>query len=588
MIIDVTNRVLSSRVVDQNVISAVAYVITSVLAHMDMVMFGPERRIVRTANTYALTMEDIKRTILTESLRDIFSGARIAEATKPLDADTTPNLIGESIARMLRHASHTIPEIRLRLEQLDMVQALVQTYYREPQKLTNTMRASTTLASLANYANFLADAVVRKKPAQLSTSNSDMREACSAILTVLQSAPSIDVIPLAKYADYFGVVPCAAADGIYRGLVVYTSLGQTSRLDVVNYYKKGPASELALLPTEYVPITTVASEINNSLLSVEAVQGLANLIADEIASARFAIDDLPALRTIGMTEEDLVYLAMAKSEIVAVTKSTLNSTSFRLVYAAKVAEYWRTRLNAATPSISYFDDPQSLLVYQAGAQSKLPTTMAVRSQSLDLSAAYDTTYHCSVEPFLAKDIARPYTLTVMLKNPNDEGQQTELRLKISPLDLLVGQEPDVNRGGAIYAMIKEPGVDRDIALIMAIASAYAASGPQIVADKAKSWIVETLTPLATHPAITRVATKALHHAVIAAKLDARKLAPQWKEAVLRAYFGTLLTLLYRFGKIDETVLEEINQNLPVNALSVKAALSLANMPMALDASVLDD
>jgi hypothetical protein len=120
---------------------------------------------------------------------------------------------------------------------------------------------------------------------------------------------------------------------------------------------------------------------------------------------------------------------------------------------------------------------------------------------------------------------------------------------------------------------------------MAIASAFCAAGPQVVSDKAKSWIVETLTPMATHPAVTRVATKALHQAVINEGLDARKLAPQWKEVVVRAYFGTLLALLHRFNKIDETILNEVISNLPVNALSVKAALALATMPMALDASV---
>jgi hypothetical protein len=590
MIIDTTAKVLANRTSDANVISAIAHVHTEVLSHMGMVIKGPERKIIRTASSYALRMNDIRRLVLIESLRDIFSGARIAEATKLLDSDATPNLIGESIAKMLRHASHSIPEIRLRLEQLNIVNSLVQLYYREPHKLSNTMRASTTLASLASYANFLADAVVNETPVLITHSNSDMREACSSILTIIQSAPSIESIPLVKYADYFGLVPCAAADGIYRGLVAYTSLGQVSKLDVVNCYSKGtksPASELALLPTEYVPVTTLAPEVNRNLLAVDATHGLANLVADEIAVARFMPDDLPALRTIGMTPEDVVYLAMSRAEIVAVTKSAESMTTFTLVYAAKISEYWRTKLNAATPTISYFSDPQSLLVYQAGAQSRLPTTFPVRSQTLELSAAFDTMYHGNVDPFLNKDITKPYVFTIALENPNNDSNRTELKLKISPLELLVGPEPNVNRGGAFYAMINEPGVDRDVALAMSIASAFCAAGPQIVSDKAKSWVVETLTPMATHPAITRVATKALHQAVINEQLDARKLAPQWKEVVVKAYFGTLLAILYRFNKIDEVILNEINANLPVNALSVKAALALATIPTALDASVTD-
>jgi hypothetical protein len=575
---------LQNRVTDANVISAISHVITQVLKHMDMVLKGPERKIVRMSPTYTLTMDDIKRVILTESLRDIFSEARISAYTKELDQDATPNLIGEVIANMLRHASHAIPEIRLRLEQLDTVQAIVQTYYREPTALSKTLQASTTLASLAGYANFLVAAVADEKTMMNDRDNSDSREACNAILSVLQSAPSIEVIPLAKFAEYFGLVPCSAADGIYRGLVAYLPLMQQSKLDVVNNFPREAGQELALLPPEYVPTTTLFSEINRSLLTIEAMQGLANMVADEIATARWSVQDVPVLRTIGMINTDVIYLAMARAEIVAVTRSEDKNARFSLIYAAKVSEYWRTRLGASTPSISYFGDPQSLLIYQAGAESKLPTSLPSRPQTLELSAAFDTNYRGAIADQLNSDVAKPLTFSITLINPNVASGETVLKLRISPLELLVGLNPNLERGGAKYSIIKEPGVDRDIVILMSLVTAFAQSGQQVISDKAKSWIIEILTPLATHPAVTRVAIRALNQAVIDAKLDARTMHPQYKEAIVRAYFGTLLALLERFGKIDEQVRADILTILPVNALSVKAALSLATMPVALDAS----
>jgi hypothetical protein len=576
---------LSGTTTDPNVVSAISHVITRVLKHMNLVIDGPERKIARMASGFALSMADIKRLILTESLRDIFSDARIAMFTKELDADTSPNLIGEQISTMLRHASHSIPEIRLRLEQLDTVQGLVQLYYRKPEELSNTLRATSNLATLANFANFLANAVSTQDPIYTLADNSTSREACSAILTILQSAPEIEVIPLKKYADYFGLVPCSAADGIYRGLVAYLPLSQASKLDVVNNYDTGPGQELALIPREYIPATTLAPEISRSLSNPEAMLGLANLVADEIATARWSMSDAPIMRTIGMLDVDVIYLAMARAEIIAIIRtSEAKAIHFSLVYASKVSEYWRTRLEASTPSISYFGDPQSMLIYQSGATAQVPVSLPARSQSIELAAAYDINYQGAITDHLESDIAKPLSFEIVLLNPNDVTGKTTLKLRISPLELLVGPNPMLQRGGAKYSIVREPAVDRDIAIILSMAAAFASAKEPIIADKAKSWMVESLTPLATHPAVTRVAIKALNTAVVQAKLDARTLTPQYKEAIVRAYFGTLLALLVRFGKIDEQIMADINNLLSVNALSVKAALSLATMPTALDAS----
>jgi hypothetical protein len=483
---------------------------------------------------------------------------------------------------MLRNSSHAIPEIRLRLEQLEIVQALIQYYYRTPEELSNTMRASSTLAALATYSNFLVDTVDNSFTRYATESNSDMREACYQILTIVQSAPSIEAITLSKFADYFGFVPCSASDGVYRGLVIYMPLAQTSKMDIVNAFDFGGGSEVSLVPTEYVPVTVIAPELNRTVLSLEAAEGLANLVADEISSRVLEVDQRPILRTIGVQDTDLIYLAMAQAQMTAVAKTDDDTMPFRLIYAAKVGEHWRSWIDAASPDIAYFMDPQSVLIYQSGAMSQLPTALPARYQTIDLSASYDTIYSGDIKKFINSDIQKPFSFDIDMEDPGND--VITLTLRINPLDLLLGHKGVADRGGAYYGVVREPGVDRDVTLFLAIAASYARAESDVLSDKAKSWITEIITPIAAHPAITRMAVRAFNQAIVGAKLDARRFTPQYKQAMVRAYFGTLLGILTRMGKIDDEIRADLLRHMPVNTLSVKAALALATMPMPVNAS----
>jgi hypothetical protein len=581
-IADVTGSVLGGRGSNPNVVTAIAYVITRILHHMNLVLVGPEKKLARKDDSLAITMSSLKRVIILESMRDIFSEARIAEGAKRLDADSSPNIVGEVIGDLLRNSSHAMPEIRLRLEQLDIVQALIQHYHRNPAQLTNTMRASSTLSNLATYANFLADSVDSKFVRFATADNSDMREACNQILTIIQSAPSIESIPLSKFAEFFGLVPCSASDGVYRGLVVYMPLSQASKLDVVNVVDFASGSELSLIPSEYVPITVIAPELNRTILSLDAATGLANLVADEISARVTDVGQKPILRTSGVSDVDIIYLAMAQSQMTGVVKTDDDSMPFRLIYAVRVGEHWRSWIDAASPDIAYFADPQSALIYVSGATSQIPTALPARHQTLDLSASYDTQYSGDVEQFIEKDIQKPFFFDIVMENPG--GDDIDLKLRINPLELLVGKSKMPDRGGAYYGIIKEPGVDRDIVMLLSLASAYARAESDVLSDKAKSWIVEVMTPLAAHPAITRLAVRAFNQAIVDNRLDARRFSTQYKQAMVKSYFGTLLGLMMRMGKLDDNIRDRLLKDLPVNSLSVKAALSLASMPIAVDAS----
>jgi hypothetical protein len=273
---------------------------------------------------------------------------------------------------------------------------------------------------------------------------------------------------------------------------------------------------------------------------------------------------------------------MAQSQMTGVVKVDDDTMPFRLIYAVRVGEHWRSWIDAASPDIAYFADPQSALIYVSGATAQLPTALPARHQTLDLSSSYDTQYSGDVKSFLNDDIQRPFFFDISMENPGND--DIVLKLKINPLELLTGKSKVVDRGGAYYGIVREPGVDRDIAILLSIASGYARAESDVLSDKAKSWIVEVMTPLAAHPAITRLAVRAFNQAIVDNRLDARRFSTQYKQAMVRAYYGTLLGILMRMGKIDDQIRDRILKDLPVNSLSVKAALSLASMPMAIDAS----
>jgi hypothetical protein len=592
-VITATEKVLASTnaSINANVVTAIAAVHTKILDALGIVMTGPDRKHATKADTMALTMEHIKDVILKESLRDVFSEARISDAIRNLNSDATPAIIGEVISQMLRQASHAIPEIRLRLEQLEIVESLIQTYYSNPEKLSNTMRASSSLLSLAGYANFLAEAVVNKKIKIPTASNSEMKEACSSILTLIQAAPSIEVMSLSKYSEYVGFVPCSSSEGIYRGVVAYMPLAQDSVLDLVNHVaigSNGAEAELALLPREYVPASTIAGEISTNLTSNDSFEGLANLVADEISNASWGLEDSPILKTIGIDPYTLVYLAMAKSDVTAVIKSDSKTEPFRLIYATNVKEHWRMRLPASTPSIAYFGDAQSVIIYQMGAQHVIPTPLPARRQTLDLSAAYDTRYQGMISDYLSTDIEKPYSYVVSVQLPGDKKESIDLKCRFVPLEMLVGSNPNLQREGSHYSLVNEPGINRDTHIALGLAAAYAQGGDKVMRDKAKSWMVESLAPIATHPAVTRIAVKSLNRAVIDAKIDARKLATTYKNVVIKAYFATAMGLLHRFNKVDDKIKDVIVEHMPLSTLQVKAAITLATIPTAVDASSLKE
>lgn len=110
---------------DVSVRVAYTHACTRVLSAMGIVQPGIERRSVAMAESFAISAKDIRRVILTEALRDLFSEARLSSFAKELAEEATPQIIGETVGRMFRSLSHVIPEVKLRLEQLEIASSIV-------------------------------------------------------------------------------------------------------------------------------------------------------------------------------------------------------------------------------------------------------------------------------------------------------------------------------------------------------------------------------------------------------------------------------------------------------------------------------
>lgn len=578
------------------IVASITHLLTRILAKLDLVLPSAEQKIVMMSDSLAISVSDIRRLIMVESLRDIFSDARIAEVSRQLDQDSTPEVIAEVVGRTLRHASNAIPEITLRMEQIGMVQALVHRWHVNPRSLTNVMQAYSGLSALANYANFAIWSSYNNLQEDITADNSDLKEAVNNILTLIQSAPSIESIPLAKFAEYFGAVPASAA-GIYRGLVCYLPLSQQSKMDVVQYKPQADGYLVALQPQEYTPISRIAEEINKGLLSVTAMEGLANLVADEIAMQPFQLGDEPLMYTMGVSKDDIRYLALNYAQTVSFVLYTHDGPALpQVVYGVDVAEQFISRVGAASPGTAFFSDPISVLTYSFGSRMDpvpvLPTPMSSRNQSWNLSVGTDHNIKSEVKKLLSSRIEEAFKVTLPLELMQVDGEPTLLDIVLTVLPILLPNPNEdgvidlVESGGVHFASVKEPGVDRDCQMLLALAARYTKSGNRVLADKAKSWVIEVLGVAMQHPVIVSTATKAVNRTLISNRIDGRRLRSQFKDIMVLAYFSTLMAALNKFNKVDSTTTELLINSIPVSGLSVKASALLMSMPSQLSASAL--
>lgn len=568
---------------------AYTHACTRVLHGLGLVQPGIERQSVNLATSFAITVLDIKRVVLTEALRDLMSEARLNIVARELGEESTPQIIGETVGRMFRNISHVMPEVKLRLEQLEIVINTIVLYHTARDRVPNAIQAHPALVTLASYANFIMFAEGRIPDSDLmpAADVTTVREACNNVLTVLQSAPSIESMSLTSYAEYFGEVPAASPDGIRRGLVLYTCGSQTSRMDVADVYPNASGSEMSAVAGEYVKVTAVAPAITASLLSTDAVTGLVNIMADELAMSSPPAEDgcfsSPTLMMLNVTEQDMIYVALAKAEAVAFVQDT-GRGPVRLLYGCTVAEQWRMTVFAASPAMAYFTDPHAVIVYRSNMRAVEPRTLPARAQTIGILPGRDVQFVGDIQDYLIDGLEKPFSLKLPIQSYN--GEEIVLDLQILVLSSLLGEDSEnySSRGGAYYAAVREPGVDAELVNIFDCALAYARDGGNILSDRAKSWLIERLAPAMLHPAIQGMAQRAINKAVIAQQLDARALAPQFKEIIVRAYVGTLLAVLTRFNKLKATTAVSLTQVLPVSGLTIKSQLTMASIPTALNAN----
>lgn len=559
-----------------DVVSAYSFIVTRVLAGLDLVQLSMTEKAILTMPAYAVNIDRLGSILLIDTLRGLFSEAHINTTMRVLSKDATPDIIGEAISRLFMSLSSTIHEIGYKLQQVEMVSSLVHFACVAPDALPPAMRGNADLARLAAMANFLVYASSKVVPVSPTGEIGEMREACKAVLTALQSAPSLEIIQLTKYASHFGVIPGAGTEGLNRGAVMYLALNQVSKMAIVDTQKAPDGLLAQAIPGSYAPITGLSSEINRTMLQPTAMYGVANIVADELGASEFQLGDAPLLLTLGVSVEDLQYVALAKAQSVAIVGG--DSEGPELVFMATVAEQWRQRVLAATNGTAFFTSPASIIAYEVAAQSIEPTPLPSRPQSLNVGDSTETVYRGDVAQHFTPDVEQSFELRLPLRGMPGK-PDTMLTLEINTLGpILSALTPDgklVDRGDAHYQAILEPGVDRDLRLLLAVVSAYAADGGDILSDRAKSWLVETMGDVMKHPAVRGIAERALAQAIFNAKIDGRKLQAQYRELVIKAMFGSALAVLARFGKIDMDLAVKLVKVMPVSSLTVRAQLGLA-------------
>jgi len=577
-----------------SIVAAMSHAYVRVLSAMSMVQAGPEQKIVATAKSFAVGREDLATVIMVEAMRTVFSDARIQVAVRELNEEATPLIIGETMGRMFRDISRVIPEIQLRMVQLEAVEDLVRLKLLAPTRLPLSMQAYPALDTLAEMANFMVSYRERKISLSVPTMEiAELKEAVNNILSAIQSAPSIEIMPLAKYRQFFGEVPAAPQTGLRRGIVAYMLNGQTSKMDVADVRPRANAIELSLVGPEYVKPAGIVGPLNGSVLNADAMHGLANIVADEMAmttTTRAAdCSFIPMLATIQISPADLLFLALAKADYVAYvqTGDTVAGVMPGLLFGCNVAEQWRMAVTAATPVTAYFMQPEAVVVYKSDLRSLVPTPLPSRQQTISLPMGRDEVYLGGVDKYLIRSIEKPFTSSISVQTI--DGKVVVLELDFMVLRTLLGftekeAAAGLDRGGAYYAAVAEPGVDHELRMMFKIAAAYAEhSDGTLLADFAKTWVVEHLTPLMIHPSIAGLAETALNRAIVRMGLDTRPLAPYYKDLIVRAYFAALMAVLARFNKIDGTTAVVLSDKLPISNVSTKAQLNLANMPSQLNA-----
>lgn len=591
MVSETVKEIVKQKVagVDDAIIMAYNHAILRVLTAKDLVAPGPESRVVNQAKSYAIDATSLRQVIMTEAMRGVFSESRVASVIKYLDQEATPQIFGEQLGEMFRQFSRSIPEIQLRLKQFDTVVQVLHAMNVNPTDVPEELRAHPALLSLLSISNFTlyaADNPLRDANMP-GDAIEEIRRAADAVLTVVQSAPSIESLPLSKFAELFGEVPVSSPDGLRRGLVLYTSQGQSSKMDVADVWPRAGGFALSQLDPSYVRAAGVAAPLTGSMLSVDAVKGLANIVADE--AAMIPQDEpgfiTPELYMIGVTGVDLMYLAMARAASVSYVRidNTNDQRGLPLLFGCSVAEQWRMDVLAATPTTAYFTDPAAVIMYTSKMTPKDAKPLPARSQTLGLQMNRDIAYIGSnIESLLVKTVEETFSFKITVQPYGQDA--IPLNLKINVLEGLVGTEAKpINRGEAYYAAVREPGVDTEIETLLRLALAYASSDDQdINGDKAKSWLIVHLAPIMMHPAVRLIAERAINAAVIEQKLDARALRPQMREVYSRAFFGVALAILNRFGKIDGTTASALTKAIPTSALSLQAALTLAQLPAAIN------
>lgn len=568
----------------EEVQAAYAHVICRILEARSLLVLSPAKQLVFSHAQYTASVNDIRTALLIDSIKGLFDETRIKSTMAAISDELTPRLLAERLGVLFRGFAAAIPQIALELSYLDIAMFTVNEYLVSPETLPLELRANSALASLAGYANIvLAVAALRDFDPSAQTESIETRSrACEHVLKAIASTDMLETMELSKYSEMFYIAPATSADGERRGAVIARRFGQKSRMTVVDVYAEAGVTRMSEQDSALVSAGVLAPMVDQNLTSDEAVTGIVNLLADDLATK--LVDGTPygkpELWSFQVDPQDLVYLAMYRSSGLMITrvasgKGAKGSVFQSFVYSVNVRAGWRMAVTAATGSDVFFYDPASVILYTTDNVMVAGKALPAREQGIGTKPMTDTYYLGSVEEYLQKGVSEPFRVVVPVS-----GMKEPITLNIPVLSTFLTQfgSESMTASTAYYAAVKEIGVDEEVKAIFGVVSSYMGGDDKIAADKAASWLIVHLSPLMRSPVIVAMAERAINAAFYEAGLDARRLASQMNEVKIRALLAVVLVALNRFNKITAAQLNKVIRDMPVHTLSLHASMSMATLP----------
>lgn len=517
-----------------------------------------------------VSLEQLRRLHLVDRTRLALSDTLLRAKMRDIDLSNYKNataVIAQRIADSFEAVAHALINVINASSMFEAAMYVLSMYYHAPEQLPPTVLDSTSLEPLTAIANLTEAAVTN--PNYRPTGNPfEYTQALDAVRETISSLASITTIPLSTYAKYFRVAPAMDGQGLVRGAVVMLPLAQTSELRIVHAQQVSEhVTELAPMAQSFTAASSIAAALNKSALSINAVQGMVNIIADALTDAAgepsFAEGErLEGVRllTIGLTQSDIRYLGLARASQVHLVQY---EGKYSYVYGVQRDPTIGVVPGAALGSLLFYEQPAAAIVYSIGRDEEPYEPLPQRTQALPSGLASPRvlgSISALDSEFLTANIQKPFQSTLTMATATGS---TTATLNIS----LTGTLPDLEiQDVARLAAIMEPATRLELSrLLILLTAALGGNGEPmelVTRHRAIAWLTNLLSAFYDDAIISAVAYTSLVEAVQVGGIDGRALAPLARRAFYAALNGSALAAMTRLGAVDGRVIPEFVAAIP--------------------------